>query len=100
MRKPVSADPVNAEPGCNLSLPVVEGNPVRIGVTDEGAHLVDHDAPLHSLPMRIPPRDITHLIFLYMKDGIGEFVEIADMVPVHMCDDDIADGLRLDADLA
>ncbi len=50
--------------------------------------------------MHVPPGDVAVLLFLDMEPGIGELVEIADMVPMHVADDHVVDLGRVDADEA
>ena len=94
----VSADEMNADTRRDRARPVMEDDAFGVDVPDQGADVVDHDAALEPLPMRIASGDAADLFVLDVEPGVRELVEIADMVPMHMGYNNVTKVVRFGED--
>src|SRR5262245_47276659 len=94
----VPADMVDRDAGHDFVLPVVKRNAAGKDLTHHCDHVIDLERHAQRRVAHAAACRISHLAVLQMIAGAGKQIVVADVIVVHVADDDGLDLRRIDAD--
>ncbi len=94
----MAARRVNADAGREFGVAVIEQDSARIVQPHDAADVFDLEGMRQPGVTHVFSGRVGEFTLLEMKSRAGKAVEVADMVVVQMREDDVLDGVRIDAE--